>query len=104
MDKYNKFFVILVATVVVVISRGIAVSLIWNMFVPELFGLPTLPVLLAIALSSLLSVLIPNVATKRDSSASEKEQYIYLYGLLFTAILTPWIGYLTVLVATSLYY
>lgn len=104
MDKFNRFFVILVATVVVVISQGIAVSLIWNMFVPELFGLPTLPILLAIALSSLLSVLIPNLATKRDSSMSEKEHYIYLYGQLFTALIAPWIGYLMVLAATSLYY
>ena len=104
MDKFNRFFVILVATVVVVISQGIAVSLMWNMFVPELFGLPTLPVLLAIALSSLLSVLIPSISPKRDSSISEKERYSYLYGQLFTALIAPWICYLTVLAATSLYY
>ena len=104
MDTFNKVFVILFATLVVVISRGIAVSLIWNMFVPKFFGLPTLPALLAIALSSLLSILIPTVAPRRDNSVTEEKQYKDLYNLLFISFITPWVGYLLVLTTTSLYY
>lgn len=104
MDSFNRVFVILVATIGVVVSRGIAVSLIWNMFVPKFFGLPTLPTLLAIALSTLLSVLMPTVAPRRDSAVSEEKNYKDLYNLLIISFIAPWVGYLIALATTGLYY
>lgn len=104
MDTFNRVFVILVATIGVVISRGVAASLIWNMFVPRVFGLPNLPILIAIALSTLLLVLIPTVAPRREKTTSEEEHYKSLYGLLFISFISPWIGYLIALAATSIYF
>lgn len=100
MDSFNRVFFIIFATVGAVISRGIAGSLIWNLFVPKFFGLPTLPVLIAIALSSLMSVMIPTTAP----STGKTTEYSDLYRVLFIVYLAPWFGYLFALGATSIYY
>ncbi len=102
MDTFSKVFLILSAAVGVIISRGFAVSLMWNMFVPQMFGLPALPILLAIALSSLLSTIHPLTHLKREESP--EEGFKVAFGLLITSFLAPWVGYLVVLVATSLYF
>ena len=101
MSLFTKTSIALVAaTIFIVVSRGLAVSLIWNLFVPEFFGMPKLPVLIAIALSTLLSVMIPTVAPVSNKNT----EYSELYRMLFIAFLAPWFGYLFALVTTSIYF
>lgn len=104
MDAFNKAFVVIVATIGIVISRGFAISLIWNMFMPQFFGLPTLPTLIAIALSTLLAVIMPSAPYRNNSGVTEKEYSGILYNMLFLSFVTPWVGYLFALATTNLYY
>lgn len=100
MEGFHRIFFIIFASVGAVISRGIAGSLIWNLFVPKFFGLPSLPVLIAIALSTLMSVLVPTVAPNTGAET----KYSDLYRLLFIVYLAPWLSYLFALTVTSFYY
>lgn len=100
MNDFSRIFTLISIMIGIVISRGIAASLIWNMFVPKFFGLPVLSALIAIALSTLMTVLIPtSIPTE-----SEKVEYRDLYRKMFIVFISPWLGYLFALTAVSIYY
>lgn len=101
MTEFNRLITIIAMVVGIIIGRGIAASLIWNMFVPQFFGLPALPALIAIALSVLMTVLIP---TSVPTESKKEADYPELYRKMFIVFVSPWLGYLFALAAVSFYY
>lgn len=100
MDSLSKVFGLIALAFSLVFSRGVAASYIWDLFIPRFFGLPELPVLIAIALSALLQTLSPNTPLRKCRESSVEE----VYGMMLSNIVAPWIGYLVVLLATNLYF
>lgn len=82
------------------VNQGYALSLTWNLFVPQFFGLPQLPMLIAIAVVFLISV-------TRVSNYKKPEKYTETKDLVFATFLpfvAPWFGYLCALLAVNLYF
>lgn len=100
MESVGKIVGIFTLLIGAVISRAFAVSLTWNLFMPQFFGVSQLPVLIAIAIFSLLEILKPNLLPKRDKDVDEKD----LYKLFVLSYILPWTSYLVALLATSIYF
>ena len=100
MESIGKIIGIFALLLGSVISRAFATTLIWNMFVPQFFGLRPMPVLIAMALSALLAVLMPTPIPKEDKEAKESD----LYRLFALSYILPWASYLVTLIATTIYF
>lgn len=96
MSDVNKFLFVSVSVVLIIASRGYAASLAWNSFVPQYFNAPNLPTLMAIALISLLHIVMPVTVS---SSENDKD-----YAKLIVVVISPWVAYIVVLVTTSIYF
>lgn len=104
MIVFNKIFFLFLSTILIIVSRGAAASLSWNLFVPQFFGLPALPTLLAIALSSLVVLLAPSSmqgGSRPLPEDSPERNLSYIFGV---SLITPWVGYLIILATTAIYY
>lgn len=101
---FNKIFFLFLSTILIIVSRGVAASLSWNLFVPQFFGLPALPTLLAIALSSMIVLLAPSSmqgGSRPLPEESPERNLIYVFGV---SLIAPWVGYLIILASTAIYY
>jgi hypothetical protein len=101
---FNKIFFLFLSTILIIVSRGVAASLSWNLFVPQFFGLPALPTLLAIALSSLVILLAPSSmqgGSRPLPEESPERNLVYIFGV---SLIAPWVGYLVILATTAIYY
>ena len=89
-------------TMIGALNTGLSLSMSWNLFMPQYFHLPKLSVLIAICVSSLLSLLtVGLVVVQRDSEG----QPLPVQGDVFAAKLVyPWIMFLVIWIATSIYY
>ena len=89
-------------TLIVALNMGLSLSMSWNLFMPQYFHLPKLSVLIAICVSSLLSLLtVGLVVVQRDSEGKP----LPVQGDVFVAKLVyPWIMFLVIWIATSIYY
>lgn len=89
-------------TMISALNIGLSLSMSWNLFMPQYFHLPKLSVLIAICVSSLLSLLTVGLVTvQRDSEG----QPLPVQGDVFVAKLVyPWIMFLVIWIATSIYY
>lgn len=98
---FNKIFFLFLSSALIIVSRGVATSLSWNLFVPQFFGLPALPSLLAIALSSLVTLLAPSSMQGGARPLHEERNLEYIFGV---SLIAPWVGYLIILATTAIYY
>ena len=101
---FNRIFFLFLSTIIIIVSRGVAASLSWNLFIPQFFGLPTLPTLLAIALSSLVILLAPNSmqgGSRPLPKESPERNLVYIFGV---SLVYPWVAYLIVLATTAIYF
>ena len=89
-------------TLIGALNMGLSLSMSWNLFMPQYFHLPKLSVLIAICVSSLLSLLtVGLVVVQRDSEGKP----LPVQGDVFVAKLVyPWIMFLVIWIATSIYY
>ena len=101
MEAANKLFFVLISLVVVTISRAYAASVSWNLFVPQHFNLPELPVLMSLALTALITMMTPSSAYVGKGKEHTTGDIVYYFSM---AIITPWLGYLIILAATSIYF
>jgi len=91
--------VVLIFLLLIIVSGGYAASLTWNLFVPQYFGLPQLPLALAISLVALIRIFIStDIDYREDKTAKEKNLPIIL------GLINPWVAYLIVLIATNIYF
>ena len=96
------FFKLVALTLFSALNTGFSLSMSWNLFMPQYFHLPKLSVLIAICVSALLSLLTVGLVTvQRDSEG----QPLPVQGDVFVAKLVyPWIMFLVIWIATSIYY
>ena len=89
-------------TLISALNTGLSLSMSWNLFIPQYFHLPQLSVLIAICVSSLLSLLtVGLVVVQRDSEGRP----LPVQGDVFVAKLVyPWLMFLVIWIATSIYY
>ena len=89
-------------TLIGALNTGLSLSMSWNLFMPQYFHLPKLSVLIAICVSSLLSLLtVGLVAIQKDADGKT----IPVQSDVFVAkLIYPWIMFLVIWIATSIYY
>ena len=89
-------------TLIGALNTGLSLSMSWNLFMPQYFHLPKLSVLIAICVSSLLSLLtVGLVIVQRDSEGKP----LPVQGDVFVAkLIYPWLMFLVIWIATSIYY
>ena len=89
-------------TLISALNMGLSLSMSWNLFMPQYFHLPKLSVLIAICVSSLLSLLTVGLVTvQRDSEGKP----LPVQGDVFVAkLIYPWLMFLVIWIATSIYY
>ena len=84
------------------LNTGLSLSMSWNLFMPQYFHLPKLSVLIAICVSSLLSLLtVGLVIVQRDSEGKPLpvQDDVFVAKLIY-----PWLMFLVIWIATSIYY
>lgn len=89
-------------TLISALNTGLSLSMSWNLFMPQYFHLPKLSVLIAICVSSLLSLLtVGLVVVQKDANGKT----IPVQGDVFVAkLIYPWIMFSIIWIATSIYY
>lgn len=89
-------------TMIGALNTGLSLSMSWNLFMPQYFHLPKLSVLIAICVSSLLSLLtVGLVIVQRDS---EGKPLPVQEDVLVAKLIYPWLMFLVIWIATSIYY
>ena len=89
-------------TLISALNTGLSLSMSWNLFMPQYFHLPKLSVLIAICVSSLLSLLtVGLVIVQRDS---EGKTLPVQGDVLVAKLIYPWLMFLVIWIATSIYY
>ena len=89
-------------TLISALNTGLSLSMSWNLFMPQYFHLPQLSVLIAICVSSLLSLLtVGLVVVQRDS---EGKPLPVQDDVLVAKLIYPWLMFLVIWIATSIYY
>ena len=84
------------------LNTGLSLSMSWNLFMPQYFHLPKLSVLIAICVSSLLSLLtVGLVVVQRDS---EGLPLPVQEDVIVAKLIYPWLMFLVIWIATSIYY
>ena len=84
------------------LNTGLSLSMSWNLFMPQYFHLPKLSVLIAICVSALLSLLTVGLVTvQRDS---EGNPLPVQEDVLVAKLIYPWLMFLVIWIATSIYY
>ena len=84
------------------LNTGLSLSMSWNLFMPQYFHLPKLSVLIAICVSSLLSLLtVGLVVGQRDSDGNTLPVD---YNVLISKLIYPWFMFSVIWIATSVYY
>lgn len=84
------------------LNTGLSLSMSWNLFMPQYFHLPKLSVLIAICVSSLLSLLtVGLVVVQRDSDGNTLPVD---YNVLISKLIYPWFMFSVIWIATSVYY
>ena len=89
-------------TLIGALNTGLSLSMSWNLFMPQYFHLPKLSVLIAICVSSLLSLLtVGLVIVQRDSEGKPLpvQSDVFIAKLIY-----PWLMFLVIWIATSIYY
>ena len=89
-------------TLIGALNTGLSLSMSWNLFMPQYFHLPKLSVLIAICVSSLLSLLTVGlviVQKDADGKTIPVQSDVFLAKLIY-----PWIMFLVIWIATSIYY
>lgn len=89
-------------TLISALNTGLSLSMSWNLFMPQYFHLPKLSVLIAICVSSLLSLLTVGliVVQKDDNGKTLPVQG----DVLVAKLIYPWIMFSIIWIATSIYY
>lgn len=100
MEALNKVLGGLVLIFILVISRAFAFTLVWNMFMPQFFGMVEMKTLIAIAFISLVTILVPIPNAKGNKEAEQGE----LLGAVIISILIPWFCYAIALLATTVFF
>ena len=89
-------------TLIGALNTGLSLSMSWNLFMPQYFHLPKLSVLIAICVSSLLSLLtVGLVAVQKDADG---KTIPVQPDVLVAKLIYPWIMFLVIWIATSIYY
>lgn len=89
-------------TMVGALNTGLVLSMSWNLFVPQYFHLPKLDFWIAIAVSSLLSIVFLGlVKVEKDIDGNIEPVDI---GIYIAKLLASWWFYLIILVVTKVYY
>ena len=89
-------------TLISALNTGLSLSMSWNLFMPQYFHLPKLSVLIAICVSSLLSLLtVGLVVVQRDN---EGKPLPVQGDVLVAKLVYPWIMFSVIWIATSVYY
>ena len=89
-------------TLISALNTGLSLSMSWNLFMPQYFHLPKLSVLIAICVSALLSLLTVGLVTvQRDSDGNTLPVD---YNVLISKLIYPWLMFLVIWIATSIYY
>lgn len=89
-------------TLIRALNTGLSLSMSWNLFMPQYFHLPKLSVLIAICVSSLLSLLTVGLVTvQRDSGGNTLPDD---YNILIARLIYPWLMFSVIWIATSIYY
>lgn len=89
-------------TMIGALNTGLSLSMSWNLFMPQYFHLPKLSVLIAICVSSLLTLLtVGLVIVQRDS---EGKPLPVQEDVLVAKLIYPWLMFLVIWIATSFYY
>ena len=84
------------------LNTGLSLSMSWNLFMPQYFHLPQLSVLIAICVSSLLSLLtVGLVVVQRDR---EGKPLPVQGDVLIAKLIYPWLMFSVIWIATSIYY
>lgn len=89
-------------TLIGALNAGLSLSMSWNLFMPQYFQLPKLSVLIAICVSSLVSLLtVGLVVVQKDADGKT----IPVQGdVLIAKIIYPWLMFSVIWIATSIYY
>lgn len=89
-------------TLISALNTGLSLSMSWNLFVPQYFHLPKLSVLIAICVSSLLSLLtVGLVIVQKDADGKT----LPVQGdVLAAKLIYPWLMFSVIWIATSIYY
>ena len=89
-------------TLIRALNTGLSLSMSWNLFMPQYFHLPKLSVLIAICVSSLLSLLTVGLVTvQRDNDGKTLPDD---YSVFIARLIYPWIMFSVIWIATSIYY
>ena len=89
-------------TLISALNMGLSLSMSWNLFMPQYFHLPKLSVLIAICVSSLLSLLTVGLVTvQRDNDGNTLPDD---YNILIAKLIYPWLMFSVIWIATSIYY
>lgn len=92
------FFIIITG----VINTGLTFSLSWNLFMPQVFGLPVISISVAVAIAYLVSILTVGLANApKDSEGNYLPTDYYAY---FGKLLYCWIAYGVIYLATNIYF
>ena len=85
-----------------VINTGLTFSLSWNLFMPQVFGLPVISISVAVAIAYLVSILTVGLANApKDSDGNYLPIDYYAY---FSKLLYCWIAYGVIYLATNIYF
>ena len=89
-------------TLIGALNKGLSLSMSWNLFMPQYFHLPKLSVLIAICVSALLSLLtVGLVVVQKDADGNT----LPVQGdVIIAKFIYPWIMFLVIWIATSIYY
>ena len=89
-------------TLISALNTGLSLSMSWNLFMPQYFHLPKLSVLIAICVSSLLSLLtVGLVVVQKDANGTT----LPVQGdVLVAKLIYPWLMFSVIWIATSIYY
>ena len=79
-----------------ILNKGIAVSMIWDITLVPYFGAPSISIRLAIALTALVTLIVP---TPMDLRKDDRKPRIGLW--LFVVFVNPWILYLIARIAVN---
>ena len=89
-------------TLIGALNTGLSLSMSWNLFMPQYFHLPKLSVLIAICVSSLLSLLtVGLVIVQKDADG---KTIPVQSDVLIAKLIYPWLMFLVIWIATSIYY
>ena len=85
-----------------VINTGLTFSLSWNLFMPQVYGLPVISISVAVAIAYLVSILTVGLTNApKDSEGNYLPTDYYAY---FGKLLYCWIAYGVIYLATNIYF